>query len=211
MGKVHVYLDGSNLYHQAKKAYATGKIEFPKIHRNLILGLGNEGRTYYFNSVVAPPSWENALWNLGYAPGQSLSEEQKQRVYERKNEMEQARVGQARFHTHLGKVDYLEVHLRALHRKKRECPQCGLKGGWHEKGVDVGIAVALLSHASHGLFQIAVLGSNDGDLVPAVKAVQALGRFVYHLKVRKSPGNALDQACDKTLFLEDFGLVVPPP
>lgn len=63
-------------------------------------------------------------------------------------------------------------------------------GRWVEKGVDIKLAVAMLSKAYTGQYDVAVLVSGDGDFAEAVQAVKDLGRKVevayfarcYHLK-----------------------------
>ena len=66
-----------------------------------------------------------------------------------------------------------------------------------EKGVDVALAVDMLTGAFEDLYDAAVLVSSDGDFKPAVEAVQRLGKRVEYLYFQGSTfSRALDQACD---------------
>lgn len=57
-------------------------------------------------------------------------------------------------------------------------------GRWYEKGVDVKIATDMVAMAYAGEYDVAILVSGDGDLVPAVHEVRRLGRPVENAMVR---------------------------
>jgi uncharacterized LabA/DUF88 family protein len=50
------------------------------------------------------------------------------------------------------------------------------RGVYHEKGVDVKIAVDLLVGAYEDHYDTAILLSSDTDLIPAIRQVRALGK-----------------------------------
>lgn len=51
-------------------------------------------------------------------------------------------------------------------------------GAVREKGIDVQIAIDLVLGALRGLYDVAVLFSNDNDLLPAVEAVRTIGTMI---------------------------------
>ena len=78
-----------------------------------------------------------------------------------------------------------------------------------EKGVDIAIAVDMLSMAMHNAYDTAILVSSDGDFAKAIRAVCDTGKHVevvcfqraYHLK------QAADRAIELTeTFLQDLWL-----
>jgi len=88
---------------------------------------------------------------------------------------------QQRFFDRLQKIPYFDVRLGRLEPRGNT---------FVEKGVDVGLAVDMLSMAVRDLYDTAVLVSCDGDYVTAIRAVQDMGKHVevacfqkaYHLK-----------------------------
>ncbi len=62
---------------------------------------------------------------------------------------------------------------------------------YHEKGVDVQIAVDLLVGAYEDLYDRAVLVSSDSDLIPALTKVRAKGKKVEYVGFSHAPSHAL--------------------
>src|SRR5262249_19953418 len=65
-------------------------------------------------------------------------------------------------------------------RRAGRCPSCGLDYEYTtEKRVDTRLVAELIQYAANGAFDAAVLVSGDDDFVPAVEAVNALGKRVW--------------------------------
>ncbi|HMH51122.1 MAG TPA: NYN domain-containing protein [Candidatus Acidoferrum sp.] len=65
-------------------------------------------------------------------------------------------------------------------RRSSRCPSCGLDYEYTtEKRVDTRLVAELIQYAANGAFDAAVLVSGDDDFVPAVEAVNALGKRVW--------------------------------
>jgi hypothetical protein len=65
-------------------------------------------------------------------------------------------------------------------RRTGRCPSCGVEYEYTtEKRVDTRLVADLIHYAAIGAFDAAVLVSGDEDFVPAVDAVNALGRQVW--------------------------------
>ena len=60
-------------------------------------------------------------------------------------------------------------------------------GTFHEKGVDVQIAVDLLKGAYKDLYDTAVLVSSDNDLIPAIKEVQNSSKQLEYVGFSHQP------------------------
>ena len=58
---------------------------------------------------------------------------------------------------------------------------------YHEKGVDVQIAVEMIRFALRDKYNVAYLVSSDSDLIPAVKEVKTLGKEVVYIGVKRIP------------------------
>ena len=65
-------------------------------------------------------------------------------------------------------------------RRSGRCPSCGVDYEYTtEKRVDTRLVAELIQYAANGAFDAAVLVSGDDDFVPAVEAVNALGKRVW--------------------------------
>lgn len=85
----------------------------------------------------------------------------------------------------------------------------GNPGVYHEKGVDVQIAVEMIRFARQKKFDIAYLVSSDSDLIPAVKEVKSFGREVVYVGVKRQPTRSEMiklQEENKDLYAISYGL-----
>lgn len=73
------------------------------------------------------------------------------------------------------------IHCIKCGQDNDHCQHCGEPFTWApEKGVDTAIVTDLLSLASEGAYDVAVLLSSDADHIPAVEWVQARGLKVIN-------------------------------
>jgi len=99
---------------------------------------------------------------------------------------------QQRFFASLSRIPYFDVRLGRLEPRG---------GTFVEKGVDVNIAVDMLSMAFRDAYDTAILVSSDGDFAKAIEAVRDIGKHVeaacfhraYHVK----------QSADKVIELNE--------
>jgi len=76
--------------------------------------------------------------------------------------------------------------------------------GYHEKGVDVLMAVDLLIGAYEDLYDTAVLVSSDTDLIPAIAKVRAMGKKVEYIGFSSNPSFGLIAHTDvRRLLIKD--------
>lgn len=74
-------------------------------------------------------------------------------------------------------------------------------GVYHEKGVDVHIAVDMLVAAYEDLCDRIILISSDTDLAPAIKKVQEKGKIVEYLGFSHQPSVAMVRFCRESRML----------
>jgi NYN domain len=73
------------------------------------------------------------------------------------------------------------IHCRSCDKSHNTCPHCDEPLNWSpEKGVDAAIVTDMLSLASEGAYEVAILVSSDADFVPAVEWLQARGLKVLN-------------------------------
>jgi uncharacterized LabA/DUF88 family protein len=92
------------------------------------------------------------------------------------------------------------------------CPNGHTVGYRPERGVDTKIVCDLMALAMRGHYDVAVLLTNDSDMIPAVEAVQdILDRQVFHLGFG-GDGQDLRSACWSHILLDDLlkDIAAPP-
>lgn len=72
---------------------------------------------------------------------------------------------------------------------------------YHEKGVDVRLAVEMIRFARENKYDIAYLVSSDTDLVAAVEEVQSIGKTVQYVGISKGQSFGLSKAADDVRLL----------
>lgn len=74
---------------------------------------------------------------------------------------------------------------------------------FHEKGVDVKIAVEMIRFAREDKYDIVYLLSSDTDLVPAVEEVKSFGKKVCYVGVSTGQSFGLTKVSDDTILLRE--------
>lgn len=74
-------------------------------------------------------------------------------------------------------------------------------GVFHEKGVDVKLAVDILVGAYEDLYDVAILISSDTDLIPAIQKVKKLGKEVEYIGFSHKPSYGLIKNANETRLL----------
>ncbi len=72
-----------------------------------------------------------------------------------------------------------------------------------EKGVDVGIAVDMVSNACDGNIKTAILASSDSDLQPAVREVTKRNVEVIYLGFELQPNKGLTATTKRTILIRN--------
>jgi len=82
---------------------------------------------------------------------------------------------------------------------------------FHEKGVDVRLAVEMIRLARQNVYDTAYLISSDTDLVAAIEEVQSFGKTVQYIGTAKGQSFGLTKVADDTrlLRLEDIRQFFP--
>lgn len=78
---------------------------------------------------------------------------------------------------------------------------------FHEKGVDVRLAVEMIRLAREDKYDTAYLLSSDTDLVPAVEEVHSFGKKVVYVGMPKGQSFGLTKASDNTILLREEDVI----
>jgi len=80
-------------------------------------------------------------------------------------------------------------------------------GVFHEKGVDVNIAVDILVNAYENLVDRIILVSSDTDLLPAINKAQEKGKTVEYVGFTHKPSLAMKAKCTNVKLLNKVDLL----
>jgi uncharacterized LabA/DUF88 family protein len=101
---------------------------------------------------------------------------------------------QQRFLDRLRDTPYLRVNFGRLESRN---------GTLVEKGVDIQLAVDMLTLAIRDTYDIGILVTGDGDFDSVVRAVQDLGKHVENATCQSTMSKHLRQTCDKFTLLDE--------
>lgn len=174
--KVVIFIDGSNFYHGLKNEHGKATIDFQKFIGKLCQDR-KLIRTYYYNVPVA------------------------------QNEDQDKYKSQQKFFSFLNRLPYFETTLGTLVKRERTniCSHCKNEDTvvFHiEKGIDVNIAIDMLTMAYRNLFDTAILVSGDGDFDKAIKSVKDIGKHVENAYFKSGHSRQLMKICDKFIEID---------
>lgn len=84
-------------------------------------------------------------------------------------------------------------------------------GSYHEKGVDVKIAVDLLVGAYENIYDTAILISSDTDLIPAIQKIKFMGKKVEYIGFSHRPSLAMQKhaSLSRLIIKEELEVFIP--
>jgi uncharacterized protein (TIGR00288 family) len=204
--KLIIFVDGSNYYHSLKKAFNKTKINFQKLSNYLSINY-NLVQIYFYS---APLLWQEMPKQ--YSKQQKYFEKIKlvKRLklilgrLERRNNKKFEKIKQK----YLSLLSYLNTknisEIKLFNELKEDLENYSKFGNKVEKGVDVNLAVDLVTLAFEKKYDVAIIISNDGDFVPAVEKAQAYGKKVYNVRFAKCNAHHLSKVCDKTININEI-------
>ena len=180
-----IFIDGANVYHLVKAYYGErddhGRLKFPSLDYRIFCDLlaGESRRLIESHFYIV-----------------SVDQSEEPEIY----------AGQQRFFSRLREIPYFKIHYGRLAKREREmaCPFCK-KLFFHkcriEKGVDVTLAVHMVTFAYDDLYDTAILVSDDGDFVTAVEEVRRLRKTVINATLPENQKHILAKSCGQGNFI----------
>ena len=142
MDRVCIFIDGSNFYHALKTASLPSSVDFGKLALELTGPNRKHVQTYYYNVPLHRPKPNDP----DFATKEDRCREQQ------------------RFFNALRFVPNLTFQMGRLQKLPG--------GGQVEKGVDIAIAVDMLTLAYKDRYDVAILISSDADFKRAIEAIK---------------------------------------
>ncbi len=182
-----LFIDGENLRHYIEdvlkenghKDKTINDIDLPKLLNNVLKGLKINDRTFYSAKLHIYQEYPKYI-------EKSKDLIRKQRILKTKLEKN-------------GFEFVISGHVRAF-RVKVDGKEVVV---FKEKGVDVRIAVDLVSNACDKKVDTVVLCSSDSDLQPAVKEARARGLQTIYLGFEINPNKGLMYTTDRSIIIRN--------
>lgn len=147
--KILIFIDGQNFYRSLLHHDDTLVVDYDRLALWITQAVGGTGA-----------SFGGAYYYVGVSPGAPAPVESFLKGLE-------------------GRTGYFVKRERRV-RRSRRCAACGSEYEYTtEKRVDTRLVADLIHFAANGAYDAAVLVSGDDDFVPAVEAVNALGKQVW--------------------------------
>lgn len=174
--KTHVYIDGFNLYYGAVRGTAYKWLDLGKLCQ-LLLPKNDIRQIHYFTALVS-------------ARPHNPQQPQRQQIFLR------ALKTLPNLTITYGHFLSQEVMMRVANPAPGQPPYVKVIKT-EEKGSDVNLAAQLLHDGYQNLYDVAVLITNDSDLLLPIQIVRGqLGKKVGILNPHKKPSNMLIRNCD---------------
>lgn len=186
--KAILYIDGENLKHYIKDVLNTNSVSSPKLE--------NIDYKALFSSVIQ---------DLELIDKRFYSA----RLREYKSSLEKSKsliIKQRILKTNLEKQGFTFI-ISGNVRGQSVQVDGKKKVIFKEKGVDVKIAVDLVTDACDRKVEVVVLCSSDSDLQPAVTEVKRRGIEIIYLGFEISPNKGLAYTCNRTILLRNSEII----
>lgn len=178
-------IDGENLKGKIKEAYKIAEKEKPLWHEYDFKGL--------FNKVLSGIKIDKKVFYFAKIKEHKDSKEKSRQLIQEQRLLK----------TSLERQGF-EVILSGRVRGQLEENQRGGKTlVFKEKGVDVKIAVDMMSLACDKKAKEIILGSSDSDLQPAIKEIKQRGISCTYLGFEYNPNKGLSYTTDRTILIRD--------
>lgn len=172
MPKVIVFIDGNNFYFKLKDLSANLSGDF---------SLLNFDYKNFCEFLIKPNKFEGVRYYIGALKRQP-GNEKSELMYANQQKL-------------FGKLQQQQVRVVVGHLIRHPDKT------FHEKGVDVRLAVEMIRLARQDKLDIAYLISSDTDLVPAVEEVQSFGKKVIYVGAAKGQSFGLTKQADNVILL----------
>lgn len=197
-----IFIDNSNFFNSVrclqKDKCQDRVIDYYKLNRFVLNYLSKNPqyeketlfhvRTYYYDGEYTDTLLNKIKKHLNSIPNISENQEERHKINQVLEKAEGRMDAQKKEMNRFKSFYFFEARLKPL--------QYGKKQGVFQKGVDVQLAVDLVSNAYLNNYDIAVVFSGDIDLYESVKLVKTLGKQVIVFSHKNLMSNGMLEVCD---------------
>jgi len=114
---------------------------------------------------------------------------------------------QRKLKTHLEKQGFEVIYAGRVRGYEENCPRGHRFLTFKEKGVDVKIAVDMITFSHDKNLEVAIIGSSDSDLQPAIKELENQGIERIYLGFENNPNKGLTYTTNRTILIRNSEII----
>lgn len=145
------------------------------------------------SKVLAGVSIDKKIFYIGKLTRHDETKEKSAELIQRQRELK----------THLEKQGFEVIYAGRTRGYEESCPKGHKFLTFKEKGVDVRIAVDMIMLAHNKELKVAIIGSSDSDLQPAIRELENQGVERIYLGFEISPNKGLTFTTNRTILIRN--------
>ncbi len=182
-----LFIDGRNFLSKIREVLNSKKIKNNEIDFASYDFLG------LFDKVLQGIQVERKIFYLGKLIKHNETAKKSENLIEKQRQLK----------TRLEKQGFEVFITGSVRGHLEKCPRGHELLTFKEKGVDVQIAVDMMSLACRNELKLAIIGSSDSDLQPVIKEVKNLGVELVYLGFEQQPNKGLTYTTNRTILIRN--------
>jgi len=153
--------------------------------------------TGLLDKVLAGITIDRKIFYIGRLTRHEETKEKSAELIEKQRELK----------NHLEGQGFEVVYAGRVRGHEETCPKGHRFLSFKEKGVDVKIAVDMITFAHNKELKMAIIGSSDSDLQPGIKELEKMGVERIYLGFEISPNKGLTYTTNRTILIRNSEVV----
>lgn len=185
--KTILFIDGRNFIAKLKSILDTSKKKEEKVDFSIYNFAG------LLDKVLAGINIDQKIFYIGRLTMHEKTKEKSIELIKKQRELK----------TSLEKQGFEIIYAGRVRGREESCPEGHNFLTFKEKGVDVKIAVDMIRFAHNKELKVAIIGSSDSDLQPAIKELKNKGVERIYLGFEISPNKGLTFTTNRTILIRN--------
>lgn len=189
--KTILFIDGRNFISKIKSILNPEKEKEKEVDFSIYNFAG------LLDKVLAGISIDKKIFYIGKLTKHKNTKEKSAELIQKQRELK----------THLEKQGFEVIYAGRIRGHEESCPKGHKFLTFKEKGVDVRIAVDMITLSHHKELKVAIIGSSDSDLQPAIRELEKQGIERIYLGFETSPNKGLTYTTNRTILIRNSEVV----
>jgi len=189
--KTILFIDGRNFISRIKSVLSPEKEKGKEVDFSIYNFTG------LLDKVLAGISIDKKIFYIGRLAKHEKTKEKSAELIRKQRELK----------THLEKQGFEVIYAGRVRGHEESCPKGHKFLTFKEKGVDVRIAVDMITLSHNKELKVAIIGSSDSDLQPAIKELEKAGVERIYLGFEVSPNKGLTYTTNRTILIRNSEVV----
>ena len=188
--KTILFIDGRNFISKIKSVLN------PKNDKNKEIDFSIYNFTGLLDKVLSDIVIDKKIFYIGRLVRHSKTKEKSDELIERQRKLK----------NHLEKQGFKVIYAGRVRGHEETCPKGHKFLTFKEKGVDVRIAIDMITFSRNKEFKTAIIGSSDSDLQSVVRELENQGVERIYLGFEISPNKGLTYTTNRTILIRNSEL-----